>query len=135
MSIKDKLSKMSTDYFLKQNGDRITQVQGNVVSIKVERKSILWIFNKLLVTILVKAERSNKITKCVYKRHRWFKKPEFMVINQGNLIVAQGLKGLKGKENRETIEVMNLLNMTTKKSLVPMDGMEMPKQIRKMKRY
>lgn len=137
MGIKDKLTKMSTDYFFEKNGDRLTQVQGNVVSVKVEQKSILWIFHKLIVTFLVRPERSKNVIKCIYKRSRWFKKPEFMALNQGNLIIAQGLKGVKGKvkSNSETIEIMNIMNLTTKKSLVPMENGAMPKQVKQFKRY
>ena len=134
MGLKDKLSKFSSDLFIKRYGDRMTQVQGNVVSIKIEKKSILWVFNKLIVTLIIKPERSKNIVRCVYTKKRWFKKPEFMIINQGNSVIIQGTKGLKGKENRETIQIMNIMNLTTKKDLVPMEGNK-PKKIKQTRKY
>ncbi|AYD40641.1 hypothetical protein D4Z93_08905 [Clostridium fermenticellae] len=122
MSFKEKISQYYTKSYLKKYGDRLTQVQGTVVSVKITRKTILWIFNKLNVTLLVRPERSKTIVKCSYVRKKWFKKPNFITINQGNLVLAQGLKGKRGKENREQIELINVRNMTTKKDLVPMEG-------------
>ncbi|OFI07532.1 hypothetical protein CLOACE_01360 [Clostridium acetireducens DSM 10703] len=122
MSFKEKLANYYTQSYLKKYGDRITQVQGNVVSIKLEEKSILWIFNKITATILLRPERSRTIVKCIYKKSRWFKKPKFIAINQGNLLVIQGLKGKKGKDNREQIDIVNIRNLTTKKDLVPLEG-------------
>lgn len=60
MGFKEKLGSYYTEAYLKKYGDRITQVQGNVISAKVEKKSILWILNKITVTLLVKPERSKK---------------------------------------------------------------------------
>ena len=134
MGFKEKIQNYYTKSYMKKYGDRLTQVQGNVISIKVEEKSILWIFHRLLVTLIIKPDRSKNITRCTYKRNRWFKKPEFMTINQGNLLIVQGVKGVKGKENRETIEIMNIRNMTTKKDLVKIDG-NTPKTVRQVKRY
>lgn len=122
MGIKEKFSKRYADSYIKKYGDRITQVQGNVVSVKVEPKSILWIFHKIKVTILVRPERSKSVVKCVFRKNRWFKKPNFITINQGNLVVIQGMKGLKGKEDREQIQIMNVRNLSTKKDLVPVEG-------------
>jgi hypothetical protein len=132
MSIKEKFSKYYTDTYLKRYGDRITQVQGNVVSVKVEEKAILWLFHKLTVTLIIKPDRSKTVVKCVYKKNKWFKKPPFMVINQGNLLLVQGLKGKKGKDNREIITIMNIRNLTTKKDLIPMEGKV--QQVRKVQR-
>lgn len=138
MSFKEKLQQSYTDSFLKKNGDRLTQVQGNVISVKIETKTILWIFHKLIATVLIKPDRSKTIVKCVYKRNRWFKKPEFMTLNQGNLVIVQGLKGIKGKKSKqssEIIEIMNVRNLTTKKDLVATDGQSAPiKTTRKVKR-
>ncbi|MFT8313897.1 MAG: hypothetical protein ABF633_06515 [Clostridium sp.] len=134
MGFKEKIQNYYTKSYMKKYGDRLTQVQGNVISIKVEEKSILWIFHRLLVTLIIKPDRSKNITRCTYKRNRWFKKPEFMTINQGNLLIVQGVKGVKGKENSETIEIMNIRNMTTKKDLVKIDG-NTPKTVRQVKRY
>ena len=44
MGFKDKLAKYYTESYIKKYGDRLAQVQGNVVSVKVEEKTILWIF-------------------------------------------------------------------------------------------
>lgn len=134
MGFKEKIQDYYTKSYMKKYGDRLTQVQGNVISLKVEEKSILWIFHKLIVTLIIKPDRSKNITKCTYKRNKWFKKPEFMTINQGNLVIVQGVKGPKGKGNRETIEVMNIRNMTTKKDLVKIEG-NTPKTVRQVKRY
>lgn len=126
MSFKEKIAQYYTKSYLKKYGDRLTQVQGTVVSVKVTEKTILWIFNKLTVTLLIRPDRSKNITKCVYMRNRWFKKPEFIQVNQGNFVLVQGLKGKKGKQNSEQIELINIRNMTTKKDLVPIEG-KMPK--------
>lgn len=144
MSFKEKLQQSYTDNFMKKNGDRLTQVQGNVLSVKVECKTILWIFHKLIATILVKPDRSRtldrstSIVKCVYRRNRWFKKPEFMTLNKGNIVIVQGLKGIKGKKGKqssEVIEIMNVRNLTTKKDLVSTDGQSaQATQVRKVKR-
>lgn len=133
MSFKEKFSKVYTDSYLKKYGDRITQVQGNVVSVKVEEKTILWIFHKLRVTILVRPDRSKSIVKCMYKRNKWFKKPNFISITQGNLVVIQGLKGKKGKENREMLSIMNVRNLSTKKDLVPVEGKT--QKVQQVRRY
>lgn len=122
MSITEKLQSYYTNRYLKKYGDRITQIQGNVVSVKIEQKTILWIFHKLFVTLIVRQERMKNVTKCVYKKNKFFKKPDFISVSQGNLVVVQGLKGKKGKENRELIEIMNLRNFTTKKDLVATDA-------------
>jgi hypothetical protein len=122
MSIKEKFSKYYTDTYLKRYGDRITQVQGNVVSVKIEEKTILWIFHKLKAVLIVKPDRSKSVVKCVYNKNRWFKKPSFITINQGNLLIVQGLKGKKGKGEREAISIMNIRNLSTKKDLIPVEG-------------
>ena len=127
MGFKDKLAKYYTESYIKKYGDRLAQVQGNVVSVKVEEKTILWIFHKITAVLLIRPERSKNVTKCVYSKHKWFKKPSFMSINQGNYLVVQGLKGKKSKkakESREVIEIMNIMNLTTKKNLVPVEGQQ-----------
>ena len=53
------------------------------------------------------------------RKNKWFKKPNFIPVSQGNLVVVQGLKGKKGKENREIVEILNLMNLTTKRDLIP----------------
>ncbi|KZL94164.1 hypothetical protein [Clostridium magnum] len=134
MSFKEKIAQYYTKSYLKKYGDRLTQVQGTVVSVKVSEKTILWIFNKITVTLLVRPERSKNVIKCVYLRNRWFKKPEFITVNQGNLVLVQGLKGKKGKGNSEQVEMINIRNMTTKKDLVPMEGkMQKVQKVQRMK--
>jgi hypothetical protein len=122
MSIKEKFAKYYTDTYLKRYGDRLTQVQGNVVSVKVEEKTILWIFHKLKAVLIVKPDRSKSVVRCVYRKNRWFKKPSFMTVNQGNLVVIQGLKAKKGKDEKEGISIMNVRNLSTKKDLIPVEG-------------
>ena len=122
MSIKEKFAKYYTDTYLKRYGDRLTQVQGNVVSIKIEEKTILWIFHKIRAVLIVKPDRSKSVVKCVYKKNRWFKKPNFLTINQGNLLIVQGLKGKKGKDDKEGISIMNIRNLSTKRDLIPVEG-------------
>ena len=137
MSFKDKLAKYYTDSYLKKYGDRLTQVQGNVVSIKIEEKTILWIFHKLIVVLILRPDRTKTVVRCSYKKNRWFKKPTFLTINQGNLLIVQGLKGKKSKkvkENRESIEIMNIKNMTTKKDLVAVEGSNV-KKVQQVQRY
>lgn len=135
MSFKEKLSQYYASSYLKKYGDRLTQVQGNVISIKIHQKSILGIFHKLTATLVVKPIGSKLISRCVYKKNRWFKKPNFIKISQGNSLIVQGLKGKKGKANRETIQILNILNLSTKENLVPIEG-GMPKvqKIRQNKR-
>lgn len=133
MSIKEKFSKYYTETYLKRYGDRLTQVQGNVVSVKIEEKTILWIFHKLKAILIVKPDRSKSVVKCVYKKNRWFKKPTFMTINQGNLLLVQGLKAKKGKDDKEGISIMNIRNLSTKKDLIPVEG-KVPKVQQKVQR-
>ncbi|GAA0177272.1 hypothetical protein SH2C18_05330 [Clostridium sediminicola] len=121
MGIKEKLTANYQKNYLKKYGDRLTQAQGKVLSVKMEQKSVLWIFHKMLVTIIVKPERSRNIVKCIYKKNSWFKKPKFISVSQGNSLIIQGLKGKKGKNSRENIEVMNIMNLTTKQQLIASD--------------
>lgn len=134
MSIREKFSKYYTDTYLKRYGDRLTQVQGNVVSVKIEEKTILWIFHKLTATLIIKPDRSKTVVKCFYKKNKWFKKPGFITINQGNLLLIQGLKGKKGKDHRELITIMNIRNLSTKKDLIPVEGkVQRVQKIQRMK--
>lgn len=121
MSFRETLAKKYTDAYLKKYGDRLTQVQGHVLSVKVTTKTILWIYHIIKVDILIRPERSKTVIRSQYKKKQWFKKPEFMQLNQGNLVIIQGLKGKKGKENSELISVINIMNLTTKKDLIPVD--------------
>ena len=65
MGFKEKLTNSYTKAYLKKYGDRLTQAQGRVLSVKVEEKNYFRIFYKLTVTILVKADGSKSIAKCV----------------------------------------------------------------------
>ncbi|MDD6771654.1 MAG: hypothetical protein SPJ62_12765 [Inconstantimicrobium porci] len=128
MGFKDKLTKYYTDSYMQKYGDRMTQFQGNVISVKVEEKCILWIFHKIQAFLIIKPERSRSIIKCRYRKNKWFKKPEFMKISQGHTVIVQGLKSqVSKKDPAEIIDVMNILNMTTKKDLVPVDHSQLKK--------
>lgn len=130
MGFKEKLSKYYTDSYMKKYGDRMAQFQGSIISVKVEEKTILWIFHKLTATLIVRPERSKSIVKCSYKKNKWFKKPEFLALSQGHNVVVQGLKtkkDKKGKSTGEIIELMNILNLTTKKDLIPVDHSQIKK--------
>ncbi|HEY5562899.1 MAG TPA: hypothetical protein VIK72_14295 [Clostridiaceae bacterium] len=135
MGLKDKIQKSYADSYMKRYGDRITQVQGNVVSVKIKKKTILWLFHKIEVILLVRQDRSKSITKCVYKKNRFFKKIDFIKIVQGNLLIVQGLKGKKGKANHEVITIINVRNLTNKTDLVKVDGQDQKvKRVQKIQR-
>ncbi|MBC8062257.1 MAG: hypothetical protein H7Y18_16535 [Clostridiaceae bacterium] len=121
MGFREKIQNRYTQSYLEKYGDRLISVQGNVVSIKMEEKKILWLFNKLTVILFIRPERSKSIVKCVYSKNKWFKKIPFIPINQGNLVIVQGMKGKKGKEDRETLSVLNILNQSNKKELFKTD--------------
>ena len=69
MGFKDKLTKYYTDSYMQKYGDRMTQFQGNVISVKVEEKCILWIFHKIQAFLIIKPERSRSIIKCRYRKN------------------------------------------------------------------
>lgn len=73
MGFTDKLNKYYAENYIKKYGDRLAQIQGNVVSVKIEEKTILWILHKITVTLLVRPDRSKNIVKCTYKKKKWFK--------------------------------------------------------------
>ncbi|QAA31700.1 hypothetical protein [Clostridium manihotivorum] len=130
MGFKEKLSKYYTDSYIKKYGDRMAQFQGTVISAKVEEKTILWIFHTLAATLIIRPERSKAVIKCSYKKNRWFKKPEFIAINQGHNVLVQGLKGKGDKKSKATgdvITIMNVVNFTTKKDLFPVDHSQIKK--------
>lgn len=133
MGFKEKLAGHYTKTYFKKYGDRLAQVQGTVISVKIEEKTILWIFHKLTASIIVRPDRSKNVVKCALKKKKWFKKPNMIAVSQGHQVIIQGLKGKKGKENREVIEIMNIRNLTTKKDLVQTDQPQ-PKQVVKYKR-
>lgn len=127
MGFKDKLQKYYADNYMKKYGDRITQAYGTVLSVKVEEKKYLWVFNVLKATIIVKPDGSKNVVRSLYKAKRWFKKPEFIQVNQGHVVLIQALKGKKGSDNSEVLEVKNIRNVTTRKDLFRIDA-PMPKR-------
>ena len=110
MGFKDKMTKYYSDAYMNKYGDRMTSVSGTVLSVKTETKSFLGIFNRLHVWLVVKSDAGKQICKCEYKRNRWFKKPEFIDINQGNKVIAS-----------------NIANLTTRKDLHPFDHSQIKK--------
>ena len=127
MGFKDKMTKYYSDAYMEKYGDRMTSVAGTILSVKTEVKSILGIFNKLHVFLVVKPEVGKQVVKCEYKKNRWFKKPQFIDVNQGHKVIIMGLKGIKGKGNSENILVSNIANLTTKKDLHPFDHSQIKK--------
>ena len=127
MGFKDKMTKYYSDAYMEKYGDRMTSVAGTVLSVKTEVKSILGIFNKLHVFLVVKPEVGKQVVKCEYRQNKWFKKPQFIDVNQGNKVIIMGLKGVKGKTNSENVIVSNIANLTTKKDLHPFDHSQIKK--------
>ena len=127
MGFKDKMTKYYSDAYIEKYGDRMTSVAGTILSVKTEVKSILGIFNKLHVFLVVKPEVGKQVVKCEYKQNKWFKKPQFIDVNQGHKVIIMGLKGIKGKANSENILVSNIANLTTKKDLHPFDHSQIKK--------
>ena len=115
MGFKDKMTKYYSDAYMEKYGDRMTSVAGTILSVKTEVKSILGIFNKLHVFLVVKPEVGKQVVKCEYKQNKWFK------------VIIMGLKGIKGKANSENILVSNIANLTTKKDLHPFDHSQIKK--------
>ena len=127
MGFKDKMTKYYSDAYMEKYGDRMTSVAGTILSVKTEVKSILGIFNKLHVFLVVKPEVGKQVVKCEYRQNKWFKKPQFIDVNQGNKVIIMGLKGVKGKTNSENVIVSNIANLTTKKDLHPFDHSQIKK--------
>ena len=127
MGFKDKMTKYYSDAYMEKYGDRMTSVSGTILSVKTETKSILGIFNKIRVYLVVKPEAGKQVVKCQYKMNKWFKKPQFIDVNQGHKVIIMGLKGIKGKANSENILVSNIANLTTKKDLHPFDHSQIKK--------
>lgn len=130
MGFKDKITEYYTQSYLKKYGDRLTQSQGNVLSVKIDIKKYFWIFYALTAVILIKPDRSKNIIKCYYKKKRWFKKPTFMNINQGHLVIVQALKD---KKSRENLKILNIRNLSNKQDLIPVDYPQ-PKNLTKIQR-
>ena len=127
MGFKDKMTKYYSDAYMEKYGDRMTSVAGTILSVKTEVKSILGIFNKLHVFLVVKPEVGKQVVKCEYKKNRWFKKPQFIDVNQGHKVIIMGLKGVKGKANSENVLISNIANLTSRKDLHPFDHSQIKK--------
>ena len=127
MGFKDKMTKYYSDAYMEKYGDRMTSVAGTILSVKTEVKSILGIFNKLHVFLVVKPEVGKQVVKCEYRQNRWFKKPQFIDVNQGHKVIIMGLKGVKGKANSENVLISNIANLTTRKDLHPFDHSQIKK--------
>ena len=127
MGFKDKMTKYYSDAYMEKYGDRMTSVAGTILSVKTEVKSILGIFNKLHVFLVVKPEVGKQVVNCEYKKNRWFKKPQFIDVNQGHKVIIMGLKGVKGKANSENVLISNIANLTTRKDLHPFDHSQIKK--------
>ncbi|KMT21391.1 hypothetical protein [Clostridium cylindrosporum] len=121
MGFKETISKKYADAYYKKYGDRITQVQGHVLSVKITTKTILWMFNIFTADIVIKLDRTKSVVRCQYKVKKWFKMPGFMNLSQGHSVIVQGIKGKKGKENSDVISVVNIRNLTNKSDLIKVD--------------
>lgn len=127
MSLKDKMSGYFQDAYMEKYKDRITSASGTVLSVKIEEKNILGIFRRLAVNILIKPEMGKGIVKSQYKVSKWFKKPTFIDVKQGNKVIIMGTTGIKGKEDAEVITISNIANLTTKRDLHPFDHAQIKK--------
>lgn len=131
MGFKEKLEDYQRETFIDKHGDRLAPLYGNVLSVKTERKKILF-WHKLEVNIVVKPARSKNVSRAKYKKSAFFNEPKFIDVKQGNEVLIQGLKGDKGKDDAEVINIMNIVNITNRSQLVdsgvPVD--EVIRQIR-----
>ena len=130
MGFRDKLTDYYTKSYFKKYGDRLTQSQGNILSVKVNVKKYLWIFYILTAVVVIKPQNSKNVVKCTYKKRRWFKKPSFMNLNQGHLVIVQALRD---KKNHEVLKILNIRNLSNKQDLVPVDQPQ-PKSLTKIQR-
>lgn len=117
MGFREKLEEYQRESFMDKHGERLAPLYGNVLSIKIERKTILF-WHKLIVHMVVKPARSKNVMRAKYEKGKFFKEPEFIDIKQGNEVLVQGLKGEKGKNDAEVISIMNVVNITDKTQLV-----------------
>lgn len=127
MGFKDKMTKHFSDAYLQKYGDRMISASGTVLSVKIEEKSVLGLLKSISVFLVLKPEQGKAIIKSEYKKKRWFKKPEFIDIKQGNKLIIMGLTGEKGKSHSEVIVASNIANLTTKKDLQPFDHSQLKK--------
>lgn len=127
MGFRDNLNKELQNRYLKKYGDRMTALRGNIVNIKIAEKSFLFFIHNLRVDILLRPERSKNIVRCYYKKRTWFKKSNLLNLQNGHLIVVQGLRDKKG----EAIQIMNIQNLTTKKSIIDPETLKQKQQTQK----
>lgn len=131
MGFRDKMNASMQEAYIKKYGDRMTALRGNIVSVKITTKRILFIFHKLRVDILLKPERSKNIVRCYFKKNTWFKKYNLINLQNGHLIVIQGLKDKKG----EAVQILNIQNLTTRKSIMDIEQLKQEqKQKQKQKK-
>lgn len=130
-NFKKNLQERYQQKFMQKYGDRITYLVGTVLSCKVVPKSILFgLYNKVTVTIILKLDNSRgrmntgkdkTVSQCIYKEGKFFKKPKFIQISTGNIVMLAGLKSVtKGKKDqpkKEFVQIINISNYTTKKDL------------------
>lgn len=127
MGFKDKMTQYFSEAYIQKYGDRMNSVMGSVLSIHVEEKSVLGIYNKILATFVVKPDMGKGIQKCQYKKAKWFKKPEFIEVKQGHRVVVMGIMGEKGKDESDVMQASNIANLSTKKDLLPFDHSQIKK--------
>lgn len=130
-NFKKNLQERYQQKFLQKYGDRITYLVGTVLSCKVVPKPILFgLYNKITVTIILKLDNSRgrmntgkdkAVSQCIYKEGKFFKKPKFIQISTGNIVMLAGLKSVtkskKDQPKKEFVQIINISNYTTKKDL------------------
>ena len=129
MGFRDKMNSSMQEAYIKKYGDRMTALRGNIVSVKITAKRILFIFYKLRVDILLKPERSKNIVRCYFKKNTWFKKYNIINLQNGHLIVIQGLKDKKG----EAVQILNIQNITTRKSIMDVEQLKQEQKQKQQK--
>lgn len=130
MSFRDSLNQAMQDRYLKKYGDRMTALRGNIINIKITEKRFLFFIHNLRVDILLRPERSKNIVRCYYKRRTWFKKYNLLNLQNGHLIIVQGLRDKKG----EAIQILNIQNLTTKKSIINAEELKQQQKQRNQKK-
>lgn len=120
MSAIEKLRGKFSELYIDLYGDRIRQISGNILSVKIEEKSTLWILKKITIILMIKPDKNKSIIQCRYIKTRFFKKPSFIKIKQGNKVVIQGLAPDENKDKNKFITILNIKNVTTKTELYPM---------------
>ncbi len=129
MGFRDKMNSSMQEAYIKKYGDRMIALRGNIVSVKITTKRILFIFYKLRVDILLKPERSKNIVRCYFKKNTWFKKYNLINLQNGHLIVIQGLKDKKG----EAVQILNIQNITTRKSIMDVEQLKQEQKQKQQK--